>query len=68
MGNVVITPQALKLLLRENIDTVFLRLDGRYVGRLAGGEQKNVFLRKRQFALTDDAVDVNILVASFRFF
>jgi len=55
MGNVVITPQALKLLLRENIDTVFMRLDGRYVGRLAGGEQKNVFLRKRQFALTDDA-------------
>ncbi|MDD2366195.1 MAG: CRISPR-associated endonuclease Cas1 [Desulfuromonadaceae bacterium] len=55
MGNVVITPQALKLLLRENIDTVFLRIDGRYVGRLAGGEQKNVFLRKRQFILTDDA-------------
>ena len=54
MGNVVITPQALKLLLRENIDTVFMRQDGRYVGRLAGGEQKNVFLRKRQFALTDD--------------
>ncbi|HIJ96309.1 MAG TPA: CRISPR-associated endonuclease Cas1 [Desulfuromonadales bacterium] len=55
MGNVVITPQALKLLMRENIDTVFMRLDGRYVGRLAGGEQKNVFLRKRQFLLTDDA-------------
>lgn len=55
LGNVVITPQALKLLLRENIDTVFLRADGRYVGRLAGGEQKNVFLRKRQFQLTDDA-------------
>lgn len=54
MGNVVITPQALKLLLRENIDTVFMRLDGRYIGRLAGGEQKNVFLRKRQFLLTDD--------------
>lgn len=55
VGNVVITPQAMKLLLRENIDTVFLRFDGRYVGRLAGGEQKNVFLRKRQFLLSDDA-------------
>lgn len=54
VGNVVITPQALRLLLRENIDTVFLRFDGRYVGRLAGGEQKNVFLRKRQFILSDD--------------
>lgn len=53
-GNVQITPQALKLLLREDIDTVFMRLDGRYQGRLAGQEQKNVFLRKRQFLLTDD--------------
>lgn len=54
MGNVVITPQAMRLLMRENVDTVFLRLDGRYLGRFAGGEQKNVFLRKRQFLLTDD--------------
>lgn len=54
MGNVTVTPQALKLLLRESIDTVFTTLDGRYVGRLAGGEMKNVFLRKRQFQLVDD--------------
>jgi len=53
-GNITVTPQALNLLLRENIDTVFLRLDGRYKGRLAGAEPKNVFLRKRQFALCDD--------------
>lgn len=53
-GNVVITPQALRLLLQENIDTVFLRFDGRYLGRLANAESKNVFLRKRQFALVDD--------------
>lgn len=54
MGNVTVTPQALKLLLKESIDTVFTTLDGRYVGRLAGGEMKNVFLRKRQFQLADD--------------
>ena len=54
VGNVTITPPALKLLLRENIDTVFLRRDGRYQGRLASPEPKNVFLRKRQFALSDD--------------
>ncbi|MDY0300867.1 MAG: CRISPR-associated endonuclease Cas1 [Trichlorobacter sp.] len=53
-GNIQLTPYALKLLLRENIDTVFLRFDGRYQGRLASVEQKNVFLRKRQFLLTDD--------------
>ena len=54
MGNVSVTPQAMKLLLWEGIDTVFLRLDGRYQGRFASAEPKNVFLRKRQFILTDD--------------
>jgi len=55
VGNVSLTPPALKLLLREGIDTVFLRMDGRYQGRLALAEPRNVFLRKRQFLLTDDA-------------
>jgi CRISPR-associated protein Cas1 len=54
LGNVQLTPQATKLLLQENIDTVFMRLDGRYQGRLAAAEHKNVFLRKKQFLLTDD--------------
>lgn len=54
LGNVILTPQALKLLLKESIDTVFMTLDGRYIGRLGSGEQKNVFLRKRQFLLTND--------------
>lgn len=53
-GNVSLTPQALHLLLREGIDTVFLRLDGRYKGRLALDEPKNVFLRRRQFQLSGD--------------
>lgn len=54
-GNVTLTPPALWLLMRENIDTIFLRLDGRYKGRLAVAEPKNVLLRRRQFALSDDA-------------
>lgn len=54
VGNVTITPPAMKLLLREAIDTVFLRTDGRYMGRIAAPEPKNVFLRKKQFALLDD--------------
>lgn len=53
-GNVSLTPSALKLLFRENIDTVFLRQDGRFVGRLAVDEGKNVLLRKAQFRLSDD--------------
>ncbi len=53
-GRIRLTPPALQLLFREEIDTVFLRRDGRYCGRLAVSEPKNVFLRKRQFELTDD--------------
>lgn len=53
-GNVHLTAQARTLILREHIDTVFLQTDGRYLGRLATPESANVFLRKRQFLLTDD--------------
>jgi CRISPR-associated protein Cas1 len=53
-GRVHLTVPALQLLFSEEIDTVFLRRDGRYVGRLSCSESKNVFLRKRQFALSDD--------------
>ncbi len=53
-GNVQLTPPALLLLLREDVDTVFLRADGRFMGRLATGEPANTFLRKRQFDLLDD--------------
>lgn len=53
-GNVQLTAPALLFLLREDVDTVFLRADGRYMGRLSTREQANVFLRKRQFALMDD--------------
>ena len=34
-GNVSITAPAMFTLLKEGIDTVFLRADGRYMGRLA---------------------------------
>ena len=34
-GNVQLTPPALFLLLREDVDTVFLRREGRYMGRLS---------------------------------
>ncbi len=53
-GNVQLTAPALLTLLKEGIDTVFLRADGRYVGRLSWPEPDNVSLRKRQFALCDD--------------
>ncbi len=42
------------VLMRNNIDTVFLTRTGRYLGRLTPVESKNVFLRKKQFGLLDD--------------
>ncbi len=54
-GNVEVTPPARNMLFRNGIDTFFLTRDGRYVGRMADPEPKNIFLRKRQFQLADDA-------------
>jgi len=55
-GNIEISHRALAQLMRNNIDTVFLTQNGRYLGRLAPVESKNVFLRKRQYHLLDDPV------------
>ena len=52
-GNIEITHNAMCQLMRENIDTVFLTRYGRYLGRLAAPESKNVFLHKAQYILLD---------------
>ncbi len=54
-GNVTLTHGAGSLLMRNGVDTVFLRRDGRYLGRFATPEPKNVELRRRQFLLLDDS-------------
>jgi len=53
-GSIDITPAARATLLRHNVDTVFCSKNGRYLGRFANPEPKNVALRKRQFTLLDD--------------
>ncbi|MDY0043898.1 MAG: CRISPR-associated endonuclease Cas1 [Syntrophales bacterium] len=53
-GNVDITHQAFVQLLRRGIDVVFLTYSGRYLGRIAAQEAKNIFLRKHQFRCIDD--------------
>lgn len=55
-GNIEITHSALALILRHEIDTVFLTQNGRYLGRIASAESRNVFLHRRQYALLDDPV------------
>jgi len=53
-GNVEITHRALAQIMRNGIDTVFLTQNGRYLGRIAAAESRNVFLHKKQYALLDD--------------
>jgi CRISPR-associated protein Cas1 len=57
-GNVEITHRALAQIMRYEIDTVFLTQNGRYLGRIASAESRNVFLHKRQYALLDDSAFV----------
>ena len=53
-GNIEITHSALCVLMKNNIDTIFLTQYGRYLGRLASPESKNVFLHKKQYQMLDD--------------
>ena len=53
-GNIEITHSAMIQLMRNNIDTVFLTKNGRYLGRLSSPESKNVFLHKKQYNMLDD--------------
>jgi CRISP-associated protein Cas1 len=53
-GNIEITHNALCILMKNHIDTIYLTRYGRYLGRLASPESKNVFLHKRQYQMLDD--------------
>jgi CRISPR-associated protein Cas1 len=54
-GSITITPAARAMLLKHQVDTIFFRKDGRYVGRYATPEPKNIMLRRRQFTLLDNS-------------
>lgn len=53
-GNVELTSSARNMLLHHGVDTVFFTRDGRFRGRFAVEESKNVLLRKRQFLSLDN--------------
>jgi len=55
MGNVLLTPAALDLLVERGVDTVFLTLHGKYRARIAHALSGNVRLRLAQFARLTDA-------------
>lgn len=61
MGNVVLTPAAMDLLVDRGVDTVLLSHRGRYRGRLVGSLSGNVRLRLAQYRmLTEDAAALDL--------
>ncbi|MBN2717706.1 MAG: CRISPR-associated endonuclease Cas1 [Deltaproteobacteria bacterium] len=49
MGNVAITPQAVKALTKNGVDIVFTSRTGQFIGRMSGGLSRNILLRQSQF-------------------
>ncbi|HOE51871.1 MAG: CRISPR-associated protein Cas4/endonuclease Cas1 fusion [Deltaproteobacteria bacterium ADurb.Bin207] len=49
VGNVLLTPGAIDLLLERGIDTVMLTVHGRYRGRIVGGGSQHIILRLAQY-------------------
>lgn len=63
-GNVEITGSALKLIMRHQIDTVFLNKNGKFNGKLEFSDSKNVFLRKRQYDILNNPEKQTTIVRS----
>lgn len=54
-GIVSITGGAMGILMKYQINTLFIGSNGKYNGKLIFTGTKNIFLRKKQYALSDDA-------------
>ncbi|HCF58211.1 MAG TPA: CRISPR-associated endonuclease Cas1 [Myxococcales bacterium] len=54
LGNVVLTPAALDLVVERGIDTVMLTMSGRFRGRIVGGPSHNVKLRLAQYGVMSE--------------
>ena len=54
MGNIILTPAAMDLLISRGIDTVLLSAHGRYRGRIVSGLSGNVRLRVAQYRVFTD--------------
>jgi len=53
-GLVSITGAAMRLLMKHQINTLFISSNGKYSGKLSFTGTKNIFLRKKQYLLSDD--------------
>ncbi|AEF81880.1 CRISPR-associated endonuclease Cas1 [Leadbettera azotonutricia] len=53
-GMVTITGEAMRLLMQHQINTLFVSPNGKYNGKLNFANAKNIFLRKKQYAISDN--------------
>ncbi len=54
IGNIELSGCAIKLLMRNNIETVFMSTKMKYYGKLFTMESKNILLRQKQYRFLDD--------------
>lgn len=54
VGSMELTGQALQILMKYMIETVFVSKNGKYDGKLVFQDSKNVFLRQKQYNLLQD--------------
>ncbi|MGQ9847721.1 MAG: CRISPR-associated endonuclease Cas1 [Bacteroidales bacterium] len=54
IGNIEITAEAFKMIMRNKIELVFLNKNGFFNGKLVFDDSKNVLLRKKQYQKIDD--------------
>jgi len=54
MGNIILTPPVMDVLIQNRVDTVFLTQKGRFRGRLMTSYTKNVTLRQAQYVKLQD--------------
>jgi len=54
IGNINFTTSALKLLMKHRINTIFLNKNGIFNGKIVFEEQKNIYLRLKQYKLLED--------------
>lgn len=56
LGSVALSARATRVLLENHIDTVYMTLGGRFLGRLSNGLSKNILLRRSQHQRLSDPV------------
>lgn len=62
MGNVSLSGDALRLIMKYKLGVTFLSSNGRFNGKLEFGDGKNVFLRQKQYRILDDG-DASLKIA-----